>query len=96
MDPRFPAGLPFPVPEILEFVAFGASGKIFQQFSRDFPGVFLENPRTDPAAFSSFLTQSVGSRGDNLDSGVLERLVAVTVPEENAVVLFLKFRTHLQ
>ena len=48
VDPGFPAGLPFPVPEILELVAFRDSGKLFQQFSRDFPGVFLENPRTDP------------------------------------------------
>ena len=71
VDPRFPAGLPFPVPEIREFVAFRDSGKFFQQFSRDFHGVFLENPRTDPGnshsllefspetatAFSSFLIQ---------------------------------------
>ena len=55
VDPRFPAGLSFPVPEILEFVAFRDSGKIFQQFSRDFPGVFPENPRTDPGNSHSFL-----------------------------------------
>ena len=55
VDPRFPAGLPFPVPEILEFVAFRDSGKVFQQFSRDFPGVFLENPRTDPGNSHSLL-----------------------------------------
>ena len=48
MDPRFPAGLPFPVPEVLEFVAFGDSGKIFQQFSRNFPGTFLQNSCKDP------------------------------------------------
>ena len=36
--PRFPAGLPFPVPEILEFVAFRDSGK----FSGNFPGTFPE------------------------------------------------------
>ena len=131
-DPRFPAGLPFPVPEIPEFVAFCRpalsggmdwwrmelpfsrarkiffrgrilqqnpwisterailakfqapkfeiseakkmqfhtpshsispldsllfcdSGKIFQQFSRDFPGVFLGNPRTDPTNSHSLL-----------------------------------------
>ena len=48
VDPRFPAGLPFPVPEILEFVAFGGSGKFFQQFSRNFPGTFLQNSRKDP------------------------------------------------
>ena len=42
VDKRFPAGLPFPVPEILEFVAFRDSGKLFQQFSRDFQGVFAE------------------------------------------------------
>ena len=55
VDPRFPAGLPFPVPEILEFVAFRDSGKKFQQFSRDFPGVFLGNPRTDPGNSHSLL-----------------------------------------
>ena len=43
--PKVPqsAGLPFPVPNILEFVAFGNPGKIFQQFSRDFPTIFLQN-----------------------------------------------------
>ena len=55
VDPRFPAGLPFPVPEILEFLAFRDPGKIFQQFSRDFPGVFPENPRTDPGNSHSLL-----------------------------------------
>ena len=45
VDPLFPAGLPFPVPEILEFVAFRDSGKIFEQFSPDFPGVFLRKPQ---------------------------------------------------
>ena len=55
VDPRFPAGLPFPVPEILEFVAFRDSGKFFQQFSRDFPRVLLGNPRTDPGNSHSLL-----------------------------------------
>ena len=55
VDPTFPAGLPFPMPEILEFVAFRDSGTIFQQFSRDFPGVFPENPRTDPGNSRSLL-----------------------------------------
>ena len=55
VDPRFLAGLPFPVPEVLEFVAFRRPGKIFQQFSRDFPGVFPENPRTDPGNSHSLL-----------------------------------------
>ena len=45
MDPRFPAGLPFPVPEILEFVAFGDSGK----FSSNFPGIFPELSSRTPA-----------------------------------------------
>ena len=40
VDPRFPAGLPFPVLEILEFVAFRDSGKI----SSNFPGTFPEFP----------------------------------------------------
>ena len=34
VDPRFAAGLPFLVPEILEFVAFRDPGIFFQQFSR--------------------------------------------------------------
>ena len=61
MDPRFPAGLPFPVPEILEFVAFRDSGKFFQKFSRDFPGVFLGNPRIDPGNSHSLLKFSEDS-----------------------------------
>ena len=64
VDPRFPAGLPFPVPEILEFVAFGDSGKFFQQFSRNFPGTFLQNSRKDPRNSHSLLefseTNNVG------------------------------------
>ena len=55
VHPRFPAGLPFPVPQILEFIAFRDSGKMFQQFSRNFPAVFLENPRTDPGNSHSLL-----------------------------------------
>ena len=56
MDPRFPTGLPFPVPEILEFVAFFRdSGKKFQQFSRSFPGTFLQNSCTDPGNSHSLL-----------------------------------------
>ena len=55
MDPRFPAGLPFPVPEILVFVAFGDSGKIFQQFSRKFSETFLQNSRKDPRNSHSLL-----------------------------------------
>ena len=55
VDPRFAAGLPFPVPEIPEFVAFRDSGTFFQQFSRDFPGVFLGNPQTHPTNSHSLL-----------------------------------------
>ena len=38
-----------------DFVAFRDSGRVFQQFSRDFPGVFLGNPRTDPGNSHSLL-----------------------------------------
>ena len=55
VDPRFPAGLPFPVPEILEFVAFRDSGKFFQQFSRDLPRTFPQNSRTNPRNSHSLL-----------------------------------------
>ena len=40
VDPRFPAGLPFPESEVLEFLAFRDSGKLFQQFSWNFPWNF--------------------------------------------------------
>ena len=46
--PKVPGRFAFPVPEILVFAAFGDSGKIFQQFSRNFPGTFLQNSRKDP------------------------------------------------
>ena len=56
VDPRFPAGSAFPVPEILEFViAFGASEKVCPAI---FPGLsrsFLGNPRTDPGNSHSLL-----------------------------------------
>ena len=64
VDPRFPAGLPFPVPEILEFVAFRDSGKSFRQFSWDLPGVFLGNPRTDPGNSHSLLQFSESFTSD--------------------------------
>ena len=52
MDPRFPAGLPFPVPEILEFVAFCDSGKnlpaIFPGLSRSFLRERPNRPRKQP------------------------------------------------
>ena len=61
VDPMFPAGLPFPVPEILEFVAFRDSGKI----SSNFPGTFPEFSSGSPeqtlksaTAFSSFFLQN--------------------------------------
>ena len=44
VDPMFAAGLHFLVPEFLEFKAFLDSGKI----SSNFPGIFLQNSRTDP------------------------------------------------
>ena len=47
-DPMFAAGLPFPVPQILEFKPCRDSGKFFQQFSWNFPGTFLQNSRKDP------------------------------------------------
>ena len=65
VDPRFPAGLPFPVPEILEFVAFRDSGKYFQQFSRDFPEFSSGRPEQTPetaTAFSNFLNKDVSKQ----------------------------------
>ena len=55
VDQTFPPVLPFLVPEVLEFVAFRDSGKFVQQFSWDFPGVFLGSPRADPANSHSLL-----------------------------------------
>ena len=45
----------FLLPKILEFVAFRDSGNFFQHLSRDFPGVFPEDPRTDPGNSHSLL-----------------------------------------
>ena len=55
VDPRFPAGLPFPVPEILEIVAFRHSGNTFQQLSRDFPAIFVGTPQREPRNSHSLL-----------------------------------------
>ena len=61
VDPRFPAGLPFQVPEILEFIAFCDSEQnfpaIFPGLSRSFPWEPEQTPET-ATAFSSFLTAS--------------------------------------
>ena len=54
-DPKFPAGLPFPAPEILEFVAFGDSGKIFQRFFGDFPEFSSRTPKLTPETATAFL-----------------------------------------
>ena len=59
VDPRFPEGLPFPVPGILQFVAFRDSGKIFSgNFPVIFPEFSLGTPEQTPetaTAFSSSL-----------------------------------------
>ena len=56
--PGFLAGLRLPVPQILEFIAFGDPGKFFQQFSGPFSTEFpSEPPKTlseTATAFSSF------------------------------------------
>ena len=70
VGPRFLAGLPFPVPEIPEYVAFGNSGRIFQQFSRDFPAIFLQNSRTDPGNSHSLLEFSDNRRFSQLSDYV--------------------------
>ena len=54
MDPMLPAGLPFPV-RVLEFKACCDSGQFSQQFSRSFPGTFLQNSRKDPRNSHSLL-----------------------------------------
>ena len=59
VDTRFPAGLPFPVPEILEFMAFRDACRFFQRFSRTFPEFSSGTPEQTPetaTAFSSFLS----------------------------------------
>ena len=69
MDPMFPAGLPFLVRKILEFKAFRAFGKnFFQQFSRSFPGTFLQlrdGETTIKIKFSLFEGRGLGGREEN-------------------------------
>ena len=57
VDPRFVAGLAFPVLKILEFVAFRDSGTFCQQFPGTFlsVGVLVANPRTDHGNSHSLL-----------------------------------------
>ena len=77
VDPTFPAGLPFPVPEILEFMGFRDSGKFFQQFSRNFPGTFLQNSRKDPRNSHSLLEFS-----DKVQSRSLAEILDAQVANE--------------
>ena len=58
VDPRFAAGLPFPVPEIPEFVAFRDSANLSSNFPGAFPEFSSGTPEQTPkaaTAFSSFL-----------------------------------------
>ena len=65
VDPSFPAGLPFPVPDIPEYKAFCDSGKMFPAF---FPRIFPklscrklpQRSRKQSKAFSSFLSSNGG------------------------------------
>ena len=63
VDPSLPSGLPFPMPEIVEFRASHDSGNVF----RIFAGIFLElslKPliRQTVTAFSSFLIKNIKPR----------------------------------
>ena len=86
--PRFPAGLPFLVPEILEFVACGASGKVFQQFSRDFPGVFLGNPQTDPGNSPTSFCRFAGATCTSLSKSLHAREYFIQISEGIAVTAY--------
>ena len=48
VGPRFPAGLPFQVPETLEFVASGNSGKLVQLFPDPFQEFSSGTPQVVP------------------------------------------------
>ena len=52
---RFPTGLPFPVPEILEFILFCDPGKISSNLPIAFPEFSLGSPRTHPTNSHSLL-----------------------------------------
>ena len=47
VDPRFAAGLPFPVPEILELTAFRDLETFTQHFSPNFPAIFQGTKKTN-------------------------------------------------
>ena len=85
VDRRFPAGLPFPVPEIVEFVAFRDSGK----FSSNFPGIFPEfssrTPEQTPETATAFLSFS--------DSRARVSLYVNTIHHTNIVRTFYVSRT---
>ena len=54
VDPRFAAGLPFPVPEILELKASRDVGRI----SNGFPGISLGTDEEIPETATAFLSFS--------------------------------------
>ena len=56
--PKVPGRFAFPGALNPRFCSISRFGKIFQQFCWDFPGVFPENPRTDPGNSHSLLEYS--------------------------------------
>ena len=64
----FAAGLPFPVPEIPEFIAFRNSGRFFPA---TFPELSSRTPAKTPetaTAFSSFLNTCKGEREKRIEN----------------------------
>ena len=57
VDPNFAAGLPFPVPEILEFRAFRNSGKFSSMFPIIFPQLSSGTPETIPETVTAFFSK---------------------------------------
>ena len=68
---KVPAGLPFPVPEILEFVASRDSGNIFQRFSPEFPEFSSGTPE-HPSHLRPVILKPVGRIFEMSDSNPIQ------------------------
>ena len=68
VEPRFPAGLPFLVPEIEECIAFCNSGNFSSNFPRTSPEFSLGTPEKNPETATALVTRIVATSKSQIAS----------------------------
>ena len=71
VNPRFAAGLPFPVPEIPEFKAFRDSGKFSSNFPREPPSRSQKQPQPSRVFLILYIGHDDGKSGVGFKGGSL-------------------------